>query len=750
MIIPLDCDFLVVGAGLSGICAAIQAGRLGIDTVIIEKEMTLGGNAGPLFGVGPSGAHVNNEFYTETGIVAEIEERLSSEGARPVENLMALNTSVLWDRVISEMLLEAGVRIFRKHLFIGAVTYDKRITEAKVLNIENLDEIQFKINGYIMDATGDAHVAAMSGAEITMGCEAKFHTGERSAPDEPCETVSAASLMAITAYTGKRNPFIPPPGTPKWNKAKPANTFNPKRKYNYIFQVDEGGASDELHPLKSPQELYESLVTRIYSIWDYFKNDLYKGKAEEHELIWISPILGRRESRRIIGDYLLTQTDCEENHDFDDAAGFGGFYLDYHPPSSDGGYETYFFSNPLPYQIPLRCLYSKNISNLFSAGRNISASHIAFTSTRVMRTGGLLAQSAAICASMCIEKGVSPRTIVKDHINEFQLALRRNDVFIPGVSPFDKKNLVEKSKITATSEDALDMIPDQGNLTFFHGKSDVNIYSFPRNMDRLFLYVRNRRKTPGKLSVTMSYGKTGGIELYDHHNTGTGKNYKFHYPIKEEKVTKFNKLIEKTLSIPPHYEGWAAIECRLEDFMGPDRKTVRKCIRVTTTGSAGIARAKRIPDYMDGDNIPLIRIEPVYKPGGVANIKDGFIHREGIGLLHQWTSRYGAPLPQSVTIDFGEEVLFDTIELVFDTTERKESDMFYYKGEKSPSRCAKEFMLEIIADGKKRTIFKEDNNTNRFRKIHLEKPAEAEKLILTVCSNISGKGPARVYDIRVY
>ncbi|HPJ21151.1 MAG TPA: FAD-dependent oxidoreductase [Clostridia bacterium] len=78
-----ECEFLVAGAGIAGICAAVQAGRLGIDTVIVEKEMTLGGNAGPLLGVGPSGAHVNNEFYTETGIVMEIEERLSKEGARP-------------------------------------------------------------------------------------------------------------------------------------------------------------------------------------------------------------------------------------------------------------------------------------------------------------------------------------------------------------------------------------------------------------------------------------------------------------------------------------------------------------------------------------------------------------------------------------------------------------------------------------------------------------------------------------------
>lgn len=750
MIKNLECEFLVAGAGISGICAAIQAGRLGLDTVIIEKEMTLGGNAGPLLGVGPSGAHVNNEFYTETGIVLEIEEHLSKEGARPVQNLMALNTSVLWDRVVSDMLKTAGVRIFRKHLVTDAKTTNRNITKIEALNIENLDKIEFTINGFVMDATGDAHVAVLSGADTVMGRESKDQTQERNAPQNDDDKISAASLMAITAYTGIKNEFIPPKGTPKWNRAKPANTFDPKKKYNYIFQVDEGGESEELHPLLSPQELYESLVTRIYSIWDYFKNTLYKGKAEDHELIWISPILGRRESRRILGDYLLTQTDIEENKDFSDAAGFGGFYLDYHPHSNDGGYETYFYSNPLPYQIPLRCLYSRNIINLFSAGRAISASHIAFTSTRVMRTGGLLGQSAAVCAKMCCEKNSSPSNIAANHIKEFHTELRKNDVFIPGIYISDNYNLTEGSIITASSEDNLDMEAARGDIKFTSSSSETRILCFPENLEKLMIYVRNRKNSAKNLDISISYGVTDPIELHNPDLSKTGRNYNFHYPLKEETVSKFHNLKTKTLSVPAHYEGWASIDINMHKFNGPDRKTVRKCLRILTSGNVDIGITPIKPDYIEGKNVPLLKFEPLLKPGAVTNITDGFIHREGVGLTHQWTSRYGEPLPQSLTIDFRKQISFSEIHLVFDTTEKKEHDMFYVKGEKAPARCAKNYKLEAIINGKPKTIYSENDNCFRFKKIVLDKTITADKLVLTINANVSGKGPARVYDIRVY
>ncbi len=746
-----NCEFFVAGAGIAGICAAIQAGRLGLDTVIVEREITLGGNAGPLLGVGPSGALVNNQFYTETGIMGEIEERLSKNGARPSVNYMALNTSALWDRVVSNMLREAGVRIFRKHLVKSAHVEKGKITSVEVLNIENLEELEFAIKGFVLDATGDAHVAALSGAKTVMGREAKTETGERSAPAEPDDIISSASLMAISVDTGVKSQFIPPAGTPKWNPQKPANTFDPDKRYNYIFQVDEGGDSSGLHTLHSPQELYEKLVTRIYSIWDYFKNTLHKEKAATHELIWISPILGKRESRRIVGDYMLTQTDIEENRDFADAAGFGGFYLDFHPPSHDGGYETVFYFNPLPYQIPLRCLYSINIKNLFSGGRAISATHIAFTSTRVMRTGGLLGQSVGVCATLCHKKKVTPAEVASTHTYEFQLELRKNDVFIPGINLADKNNLVETAEVSASSEASLETYTSTPNPTFSKDPLEARIYCIPDKIEKISFYVRNNEKSPQEVSLKVEYGKTETFIQYSYDEESSDPDaYEFHYPERENDVTVFQTLFEKTIQISPLHEGWMTVECPLSDLSPANRKIVRTCLKISLQGTAEIASADLIPDVMESTVAPLLKFTPDFLYGKAENIKNGFIHREGIGLPHQWTSDYREKLPQWIEINFKEPATFNRIDLTFDTTEKTEPEMFNCQGQPAAARCISDYSLESINGGKKNCIYQETGNVHRFRKISLDESVQAEKLILHITNTVKKNIPARVYDIRVY
>jgi len=741
------CDFLVAGAGISGICAAVQAGRLGLDTVIIEKEMTLGGNAGPLFGVGPSGAHVNNEFYTETGIVLELEERLNKAGARPAQNYMAINTSTLWDRVVSDMLKEAGVRIFRKHLVASVKTDKCRIESVGVINIENLDEIEFIVNGYALDSTGDAHLAVLSGADITMGRESRAKTGERSAPEKADRTISAASLMAVTVDTGIKNDFTPPEGTPEWNPSKPANTFDPSKKYNYIFQVDEGGEETGLNSMDTPQALYESLVERIYSIWDYFKNTKYKGKADTHELIWISSVLGRRESRRIIGDYMLTQTDIESNKDFEDAVGFGGFYLDYHPPSHDGGYETVFYYNPLPYQIPLRCLYSRNIRNLFSGGRAISATHIAFTSTRVMRTGGLLGQSTAAAAYLCLKHGKSPLEISTHHMDELHILLKKQDVFIPGVSTKDPDNLVNIASVSATGTAGFESYENPIDPKWTGKNCETRLYCYPDKIDGIMFYARNKKNRAGRLSLELAFGKTKGFTAYEHAKKNT--NYSFHYPERENDVSSLTSFYKKSMTIPAHYQGWVVFSCALDNLEQPDRKTVRKCMSIKISGNTEYAVNSESPDFMEGNIIPIIRFEPVFDYGSPSNIKDGSIHREGIGLLHKWTiNPYNKP--QSLMLDFENEVEFSIIELVFDTTEKTEAEMFYCKGTEPPEKLVREFSVEIVSNGTCREIFKEGNNWHRYIKIKFDDKQKADQVKINVLSIASDRAEAGIYEVRIY
>jgi len=335
------CDFLVVGGGLPGIAAAVCAGRLGLKTVLAEKEMLLGGNAGPNLGVGAHAAMSTNPYFNETGIVEEIEEAVSFHGARLHPTPFGYNIHPMWDDVVAGMLADAGVTVLRRHLAVSAAREGRRIERVVLKDLETLDEVHVETAaGYVLDCSGDAFVADMAGASWRSGREARGETGERCAPDRADGVISAASLTALVVDTGRPCAFVPPPGTPEWNPAKPDSHFDPTRKIHFLWQVDEGGESDENNSLFTPQALYKKLAGRIYSLWNYLKNVKYPAETACHQLAWISPILGRREGRRVECGYMLTQTDIESARRFDDAIGFGGAYLDEHLPSRDGGYEV--------------------------------------------------------------------------------------------------------------------------------------------------------------------------------------------------------------------------------------------------------------------------------------------------------------------------------------------------------------------------------------------------------------------------
>ncbi|MEI8044856.1 MAG: FAD-dependent oxidoreductase, partial [Verrucomicrobiota bacterium] len=362
----IKCDFLVAGGGIAGICGALQAGRLGLKTILIEKEMRLGGNTGPNLGVGAHAAMHCNPYWNETGIIEEIEQHINYHRARLFPTNFGYNIHPLWDTLVAALLKQAGVLILRRHLVTGCTVAGQRIARVDVLNIENLDRLEVQIGGFVLDATGDAFVADLAGAQWKMGRESKAETGERSAPERADAIVSTSSITALVVDSGIPCQFTPPPGTPEWNPEKPDNHFDPSKRIRFLWQVDEGGEDERNHPLYTPQDLYLRLVSRIYSVWNYLKNVKFPREAANFQLIWISPILGRRESRRVEGDYLLTETDINNCRVFEDAIAFGGFYLDEHLPSYDGGYEVRYYCRPLPYDIPFRCLYSKNIDNLFS------------------------------------------------------------------------------------------------------------------------------------------------------------------------------------------------------------------------------------------------------------------------------------------------------------------------------------------------------------------------------------------------
>lgn len=792
MLKKMQCDFMAAGGGYSGICAAIQAGRLGLKTILAEKEMMLGGNGGPNLGVGASATMICNPYWNETGIIEEIEERVNYHRARIFPTNFGYNIHPLWDDVITKMLEEAGVTILRKHIVLETKVEGDTIKAVTLLNVDNLDRVEVEINGYIQDATGDAFVAELSGAKWRMGREARSETGERSAPVTADDIISTASITALVVDSGQPCEFIPPEGTPPWNPEKPNNHFDPDKKIHFLWQVDEGGESEENHSLYTPQELYRRLVYRIYSVWNYLKNIKFPVEAKNHQLVWISPILGRRESRRIEGDYLLTQTDVEALKTFPDSVGFAGHYLDEHMPSYDGGYEVRYYGRPLPFDIPLRSLYSKNIRNLFSGGRNIGVSHLAFTSTRLMRTCGTLGQAVAVAAKICMEKGITPRELANQYPELLQQRLQENDVFIIGAENKDPGDLARKARVTVSSEAALSREASEGEWKSAVETAAVAIFDCPQRVEKVAFYIRNTSEKEVEVNGFVGYGESPDIQLFpvpeyvynpetkkyeekkefaadtnetlrQGTDTPTGTSGWAEYYKRVDNIEDFEKYVQDTQMVPAGFEGWVTWNLYWnKGFPSFDRSKTGQAVVLGLTGEVEVLTAPHKVDVVEGlfmedgrlaadlKNIPVFKITPDHLPGAARNIINGKLHREGRAKLNQWMSNPAERLPQWICLNFEKEIKFSKVQVRFDVTERLWKEMYVQKGERTAKRLVSDYRIEVLTREGWKVIAQESENFKRFREHMLEAPVWVQAVKLTVFK-VWGEGePSRVYEIRVY
>ncbi len=787
------CDFLVAGAGVAGICAALQAARLGLRTILVEKEMILGGNGGPNLGVGAHAAMSCNPYWNEMGIMEEIEEHINWRQARIFPTNFGYNIHPLWDEVVSSLLEDAGVRILRRHLVHDCSVENGIIRQVKLLNIENLDHVDVEIDGHVLDATGDAFVAQLAGAAWRMGRESRDETGERSAPRQADDVISTASVTALVVDSGRPCRFEPPPGTPPWNPEKPDNHFNPRQAIHFLWQVDEGGESETNHSLYTPQELYLRLVRRIYSVWNYLKNIKFPKEAENFQLVWISPILGRRESRRIEGDYLLTQNDIEACRGFDDAVAFGGSYLDEHLPSYDGGYEVQFYSRPLPYDIPFRCLYSRNIHNLFSGGRAVGVSHLAFTSTRLMRTGGAMGQAVAVAAKLCQDKGVTPRELARDHIQALQQTLLKNDAFIIGIANADPSDLARTARVTANSVAALSRAQVPGRFADARTGVAAAIFAYGQRVETVRFYLRNPHAAT-TVTGFLGYGETPPIELLPVpefvHNAGTGRYEKVarekpvaaspdavlegalnptgtkgwdEYYRRVDNVTRFDVVASENRDVPAGFEGW--VEFHLENpqpFPPFDRAKSGQAVVVGLSGEVEILTAAHLVDVVEGlvggetgwkmdlAAVPVFGISPDPVPGKAENLVNGKPHREGRAALNQWMSDPYQRLPQWIELDLGSEKELHELLLRFDVTERLWADMYLIKGDRVAKRLVRDYHIDVFHQGCWAKLVDEKDNYRRFRRHALPAGTSGNKVRLTVDRVWDENQPARVYEVRVY
>jgi hypothetical protein len=355
------------------------------------------------------------------------------------------------------------------------------------------------------DASGDGIVGFLSGAAFRMGAESREEFGEKFAPTAEYGELLGHSLYFYSKDTGKPVKFIPPSYAlqditqiPRYKR------FTAKEHGCQLWWIEYGGRLDTVH---DTEKIKWELWKVVYGVWNYIKNSGNFPEAETMTLEWVGQIPGKRESRRFEGDYILTQQDIVEQRPHQDAVAFGGWSIDLHP--ADGVFSEKPGCNQWHakglYQIPYRCLYSRNIKNLLLAGRIISVSHVAFGSSRVMGTSAYVGQAAGMAAALCHTKQLLPRELSKTpHLYELQQALLKTGQHIPGFALRDEQDIARKARLTASSELLLQELPMDGPLLPLDASAAQMIPLFPGKVPELRIHAVASKATQLEVELRIS------------------------------------------------------------------------------------------------------------------------------------------------------------------------------------------------------------------------------------------------------
>jgi hypothetical protein len=463
----LATDVLIAGGGMSGISAAISAARNGASVILVHDRSRLGGNASSEIRMHISGASVmDGKPWRETGI---LEELVLTEAATNPQRSFEMWDLILYDKVISE----PNITLLLDTVVFEASTEEDRINSISAICSATEEIYEIKAKCFI-DCTGDGSMAVQSGAEYMQGREGRDAFNESLAVDTPDKHTMGNSLLFFSSKFANPMPFNPPAWAKKYSPRDFAHRGIHSWEYGYWW-IEIGGLGDTI---KDGQGIRHELLSIVMGIWDYIKNSGEYTESENWALTWVGMIPGKRESRRITGDHILLQQEVQSPVLFSDRIAYGGWPLDDHPPqgmskTSIAPYRS--ISLEQPYSIPLRSLYSKNIGNLFMAGRNLSASHVALSSTRVMATCSTLGQAVGAASAFCINKNISPRQLAttEKHITRLQQILLRQDQSLLGVLNNDPDDLARKASVKASSQTDIgnpDLVLDGINRDIDDGK----------------------------------------------------------------------------------------------------------------------------------------------------------------------------------------------------------------------------------------------------------------------------------------
>ncbi|MCR8636503.1 FAD-dependent oxidoreductase [Paenibacillus radicis (ex Xue et al. 2023)] len=741
-------DITVIGGGLAGVSAAVSAARLGKKVALVQNRSVLGGNSSSeirVWVLGATGLGVNR-YARETGIIGEmlVENQYLNQDGNPY----------YWDLVVLETVLkEPNIQLF----------LNTNIHEVEATGDETNRTIQ-SVTGWMMgserkirfespiflDCSGDGLVGFLGGAKYRIGREAQHEFNEKWAPEAADLITLGSTMFFYTKDAGHPVKYI----APSFAKDITQTAIPMKRVFKsgdsgcHYWWIEWGGEA-EIDTLYDNERIRDELWSVIYGIWDYIKNS-GKFDADNMTLEWVGSVPGKREYRRFIGDYILTQNDLENQTQFEDSIAFGGWSIDLHPP--EGMYASEYVSKLFcvdgTFQIPFRSLYSANVNNLLFAGRNISATHVAFGATRVMATCSVMGEAAGAGAALCVEKGITPRELYRSHIKELQQTLLWKDAAIIGLKHDDPADLASRATVTASSY--LSKLEIESPAERFELNNDA---AFLVPVDPKLEHIEILLDVNQDTQVEVEVWTTGKAENYIPHSLqikdtvavakGNKQWVRFHLPWSPEKPQNAFVIVRENQQIALYHSDEPRTGTLA--FIKEDKANISSLLTALNNDQLvvkwSMKRLVRKPfcfRVADDTNAfePSHIIDGYLRPYGGPNM---WLSAPMKDDLEEWVElQWTAPEKISeVQIIFNDDVNEDLVNLHY---KRTPFDVI--------PELVRNYRIETYVDGEWKVAVQETDNRSRKRIHHLGEGMETARLRLVI-ENTNGTRFAEVVAIRV-
>lgn len=745
-LIERNYDLIIVGGGLSGVCCAISAARAGIEVALIQDRPVLGGNASSEVRVWALGAtsHMgnNNRWAREGGIIGEI----------MVENMHRNREGnpLLFDALLLEKVMNEGNITLLLNTVVYEVVKGDNDTIQSVIAFNPQNQLAYKLSAkYFSDASGDGILGYLAGASYRFGAEDAEEYNEGFSPSEDYGQLLGHTIFLYSKKTSAPVKYIAPSFAIEDMTVIPKlHQITPDQYGCNYWWFEYGGEKDTIY---ESEDIKMELWSVVFGAWNYIKNSGKFPEAENLTLEWVGVIPGKRESRRFEGLYMMTQHDIVEQTVFDDAVAYGGWAIDLHP--AKGVYASSPSCNQYHsegiYSIPYRSYVSKDVKNLCFVGRLISASHVAFGSTRVMITSGLGGQAIGAAIALCNEMGCMPAELLSNGgIKELQQRLNLDGQSIPMKAISQDDNLMTQARVVASSEFKLSGLPFDGEwrkLVYSTGellplKQGVK-YTFEVELkseneteiivdlvvsEKPFNYTPNKVLQSQKLSLKSGEQKVkvsfAEATEYDQYAFVIFRANESVY-IRESKVrltgvlsvfNKFNRAVNNLgRQMPPEGSGFKSFE-----FFTPERRP-------------------------GGHNIAF-NVSPSIECFGTKNLVNGWVRP--YMQPNAWVADLNDETSELVA-DFGETKEIRRIKLYFDTDYDHPMETIQWNHPESDMPlCVREFS---VLDETGNEIYSTDANYQTITDIQLYSPLKVSRLNFKF-NKPSSDIPVSVFQIEIF